>query len=272
MSYNVGFIGLGQMASALAGGFIRSEIVASENVYGFDVSQNACEKFKATYRANVCETPNEVVANADVLFFAVKPQYMLEALEPVKHSLGDDPGRLLCVSIAAGLPISFYEKNLSPKIRFARVMPNTPCLVGEAASGFALNANATSKDGEIVKSLLSTVGIAFELPENQLDAVTGLSGSGPAYGYVAIEALADGGVMAGLPRAVALELAAQTLKGAAEMFLKTKTHPGALKDAVTSPAGTTIAGVAALEERGFRSALIEAVQRATIRSRELGGK
>lgn len=272
MALNVGFIGLGQMASALAGGFIRSGIVLANNVYGYDVSQNACERFHSTFEANVCGSPSDVVENADVLFFAVKPQYMQEALEPVKPALIDEPGKLLCVSIAAGLPISFYEKNLSPQIRIARVMPNTPCLVGEAASAFALNVNATVADGETVKSLLSTVGVAFELPESQLDAVTGLSGSGPAYGYLAIEALADGGVMAGLPRAVALTLAAQTLKGAAEMYLKTKTHPGALKDVVTSPAGTTIAGVAALEERGFRSALIEAVQRATIRSRELGAK
>lgn len=271
MSFKVGFIGLGQMASALAGGFIRSGIVAAEAVYGFDVSRDACEKFSATFKANVCDVPAKVAANVDVLFFAVKPQFMVEALKPVKESLADEPGRILCVSIAAGLPISFYEKNLSPKIRLARVMPNTPCLVGEAASGFALNANATPEDGKTVKNLLSTVGIAFELPEKQLDAVTGLSGSGPAYGYIAIEALADGGVMAGLPRSIALDLAAQTLKGAAEMYLRTKKHPGALKDAVTSPAGTTIAGVAALEERGFRSALIEAVKRATVRSQELGG-
>lgn len=269
---NVGFIGLGQMASALAGGFIRSKIVAPENVYGYDVSQAACDKFASTLKANVCANPAEVVANANVLFFAVKPQYMSGALEPVKATIASSPAKLLCVSIAAGLPIAYFEKALSPEIRLARVMPNTPCLVGEAASGFALNANATSEDGEIVKQLLSTVGVAFELPENQLDAVTGLSGSGPAFVFMAIEALADGGVMAGLPRSVALDLAAQTLKGSAEMYLQTKRHPGALKDAVTSPAGTTIAGVAALEERGFRSALIEAVKRATNRSRELGSK
>ncbi len=270
--FNVGFIGLGQMASALAGGFIRSKIVEADHVFGFDVSQGACEKFASTLKANVCATPADVVANVDVLFFAVKPQYMNGALEPVKAALADAPARLLCVTIAAGLPIQYFENALSPEIRLARVMPNTPCLVGEAASGFALNANATAEDGALVKQLLETVGVAFELPEAQLDAVTGLSGSGPAYVFMAIEALADGGVKAGLPRAVALDLAAQTLKGSAEMYLQTKKHPGALKDAVTSPAGTTIAGVAALEERGFRSALIEAVDRATIRSRELGAK
>lgn len=269
---NVGFIGLGQMASALADGFIRANVVESKNVYGYDVSESACKKFSANLGANVCAAPAEVVENVDVLIFAVKPQFMTVALEPVKEALINAPAKLLCVSIAAGLPISYFEKTLSPEIRLARVMPNTPCLVGQAASGFALNANATLEDAEVVKSLLSTVGIAFELPEVQLDAVTGLSGSGPAYVFMAIEALADGGVMTGLPRSVALELAAQTVKGSAEMFLKTQKHPGALKDAVTSPAGTTIAGVAALEEKGFRFALIEAVRRATIRSRELGGQ
>ena len=211
-SLNVGFIGLGQMASALAGGFIRSKVVEPQRVCGYDVSPEACEKFKKALGANVCSKPAEVVDNADVLFFAVKPQYMSGALEPVKAALADTPDRLLCVSIAAGLPISYFEQALSPKIRLARVMPNTPCLVGEAASGFALNSNATPEDGETVKKLLSTVGVAFALPESQLDTVTGLSGSGPAYVFMAIEALADGGVMAGLPRNVALELAAQTLK------------------------------------------------------------
>ncbi len=271
-SLKVGFIGLGQMASALASGFLRAKIVEAANVYGFDVAEAACTKFAATTKANVCSSPNEVVAQADVLFLAVKPQYMAAALAPVKEALKDDPARLLVVSIAAGLPISYFENALYSEIRLARVMPNTPCLVGQAASGFALNKNASEADSAIVKSFLETVGVAFELPEAQLNAVTGLSGSGPAYVFMAIEALADGGVKMGLPRPIALALAAQTLKGSAEMYLQTKRHPGELKDAVTSPAGTTIAGVAALEERGFRSALIEAVERATIRSQELGSK
>lgn len=268
----VGFIGLGQMASALAAGFLRAGIVDASCLYGFDVSQAASSKFADSIKGNVCSSAEEVVANADVLFFAVKPQYMAGALVPVKKALEKDPTRPLIVSIAAGLPISYFEKALYPTIRLARVMPNTPCLVGQAASGFALNQNATPADGATVKSFLETVGVAFELPESQLDAVTGLSGSGPAYVFMAIEALADGGVKSGLPRQIALTLAAQTIKGAAEMYLQTKRHPGELKDAVTSPAGTTIAGVAALEERGFRSALIEAVERGTIRSRELGSK
>lgn len=268
----IGFIGLGQMASALAAGFLRAELVAPESLLGFDVSDAAAQKFAETTNAVLCANAADVVSGADVVFFAVKPQYMAAALAPVKTAISAAPSSKLFVSIAAGLPISYFETALSPEIRLARVMPNTPCLVGEAASGFALNANTTPEDGAFVKRALETVGVAFELPESQLDAVTGLSGSGPAFVFLALEALADGGVKAGLARPVALELAAQTLKGSAEMYLRTKTHPGALKDAVTSPAGTTIAGVAALEERAFRSALIEAVVRATERSRELGKK
>ncbi len=270
--FNVGFIGLGQMASALATGFLRAGIIESNRVFGYDVSQTAASKFMEATQATTFSSPEEVVVRADVLFLAVKPQYMADALVPVKEAISADPSRPLVVSIAAGLPILYFEQALSKQIRLARVMPNTPCLVGEAASGFALNANATSEDGALVKKFLETVGVAFELPESYLDAVTGLSGSGPAYVFMAIEALADGGVKVGLPRQVALKLAAQTLKGSAEMYLQTKRHPGELKDAVTSPAGTTIAGVAALEERGFRSALIEAVERGTTRSRELGAK
>ncbi len=266
----IGFIGLGQMATALASGFLRAGLVSAERLFGFDVSLDAAARFASTTGATVCADAAETVAKADVVFFAVKPQYMSAALEPVRAALSDAPSSKLLVSIAAGLPISYFESALFPEIRLVRVMPNTPALVGAGAAGFARSQNATPEDGAVVGALLRSVGSAFELAESQLDAVTGLSGSGPAFVYLALEALADGGVKAGLPRPIALELAAQTLKGGAEMYLQTRKHPGELKDAVTSPAGTTIAGVAALEERGFRSALIEAVDRATARSRELG--
>ena len=268
----IGFIGLGQMATALASGFLRAGLVSAERLFGFDVSSDAAARFASTPGAPVCADAAETVAQANVVFFAVKPQYMSAALEPVRAALSAAPSSKLLVSIAAGLPISYFESALFPEIRLVRVMPNTPALVGAGAAGFARSQNATSEDGAVVGELLRSVGSAFELAESQLDAVTGLSGSGPAFVYHALEALADGGVKAGLPRPIALELAAQTLKGGAEMYLQTRKHPGELKDAVTSPAGTTIAGVAALEERGFRSALIEAVDRATKRSRELGAR
>ena len=260
------------MATALASGFLRAGLVSPERLFGFDVSSDAASRFASTTGATVCADAAETVARADVVFFAVKPQYMSAALEPVRAALSDAPSSKLLVSIAAGLPISYFESALFPEIRLVRVMPNTPALVGAGAAGFARSQNATPEDGAVVGELLRSVGSAFELAESQLDAVTGLSGSGPAFVYLALEALADGGVKAGLPRPIALELAAQTLKGSAEMYLQTRKHPGELKDAVTSPAGTTIAGVAALEERGFRSALIEAVDRATQRSRELGAR
>lgn len=153
----------------------------------------------------------------------------------------------LIISIAAGVTLATLESAL-PGHRVIRVMPNTPCLVGEAASAFSLGKHATDADRTLVKTLLDAVGLSMEVPETLLDAVTGLSGSGPAYVFQFIEALSDGGVMAGLPRNVAMQLAAQTVKGAAEMVLRTGKHPGELKDGVTSPGGTTIAGVEALEK------------------------
>ena len=269
-SLKIAFIGLGQMATALASGFVRANVVNPENIYGFDVAHDSAAKFADTIGASTFDSPAKAIENASVVVFAVKPQHMGGALSPIRDAIANEPGKALFISIAAGLPISYFENALGKSIRLARVMPNTPCLVGEGASGFALNESVKPEDGAIVKTLLETSGLAYELPETLLDAVTGLSGSAPAYVFMAIEALADGGVKAGLPRAIALDLAAQTLKGGAEMYLKTKRHPGALKDSVTSPAGTTIAGVAALEARGFRSALIEAVVVGAERSRELG--
>ena len=176
----------------------------------------------------------------------------------------------LVVSIAAGVTLTTMESALPDGVRVIRVMPNLNALVGQLAAGFCCGKHATRKDSELVKSLLGTVGRAEEVPEKLMDAVTGLSGSGPAFGYMMVEALADGGVRAGLPRPTAMVLAAQTLKGAAEMVLTTGKHPGELKDQVCSPGGTTIAGVEALEKAGFRSAAIGAVTAAAARAAELG--
>jgi pyrroline-5-carboxylate reductase len=175
----------------------------------------------------------------------------------------------LIVSIAAGISLKTLADGLGSGCRIIRVMPNTPCLVGCGASAYSRGPHATEQDAQLVQRLLSNVGTAVEVPEKLLDAVTGLSGSGPAYVYQIIEALSDGGVRMGLPRETATRLAAQTVLGAAQMVLSTGQHPGALKDAVTSPGGTTIAGLHALERGGLRGTLMDAVEAATQRAKEL---
>lgn len=263
----VGFVGSGKMATALARGLISSGFVSADAVVASDVYPAARESFQTDTGARVVESNEEVVAGSDVVVLAVKPQQMAGVLDGLSTLLED---RHLVISIAAGLPLSFYESKLGTSRRIIRVMPNTPCLVGETAAGFSVGASATADDASLVASMLETVGVAVQVDEKLLDAVTGLSGSGPAYVYQIIEALSDGGVRVGLPRDVATKLAAQTLLGAAKMVLETGQHPGALKDAVTSPGGTTIAGVHALERGGLRATLMNAVEAATNRSKELG--
>jgi pyrroline-5-carboxylate reductase len=214
-------------------------------------------------------TNAEVVQACDTLVLAVKPQVMAAVLAEVKPHIA---ARHVVVSIAAGVTLKTLADGLGDKTRLVRVMPNTPCLVGASAAGFAPGSTATPEDVVLVGRLFGAVGKAFAVPEPLLDAVTGLSGSGPAFVYVMIEALADGGVRVGLPRDVAQALAAQTVLGAAKMVLETGQHPAALKDAVASPGGTTIAGLHALERAGLRAALMDAVEAATRRSLELGRK
>ncbi len=262
----IGFIGAGQMASALAAGFLRARLVEGGQISAADPSSAAVEAFCKNVSGAAGLSDNAAVAKGvDVLFLATKPQHLAAA---VTNLAADAAGKLV-ISIAAGITLKTLDAAL-PKSRLVRVMPNTPCLVGESASGYSLGPRATEADGALVKQLLESVGRAFVVDEKLLDAVTGLSGSGPAFVYVAIEALSDAGVRMGLPRDVALQLAAQTVRGAATMVLETGEHPGVLKDRVTSPGGTTIAGLAALESGGFRGTLIAAVEAATRRSIELG--
>jgi pyrroline-5-carboxylate reductase len=222
-----------------------------------------------------------VLAAADVLVLAVKPGDALTALKSLSAGQMESTMRWawksgapgdskLLLSIVAGMPIAALEAAAGDRLRVVRVMPNTPALVLQGASGFALGSNATPADAEVARRIFGSVGIAVQVKEALLDAVTGLSGSGPAYVYTIVEALADGGVLMGLPRALALQLAAQTVAGAAQMVLQAGEHPAALRDQVASPGGTTIAGIEALEKAGLRSALISAVRAATERSMELG--
>ncbi len=264
---NLGVIGCGKMGTALVGGAIRSGAVAAANVIGVDPYQGARDHFANTTGARV-STEISALAECGVILLCTKPLDVRSALNEVSQSSAGSP--LLVISIAAGITISALELAAAGHIRVIRAMPNTPALVGKGAAAFCLGSQATAEDAETARLLLEAVGLAVAVPERLMDVVTGLSGSGPAYVYLMIEALADGGVSAGLPRADALRLAAQTVLGAAAMVLETGEHPAVLKDMVTSPGGTTIAGLAELERRGLRSALIEAVGAATRRAVELG--
>lgn len=263
----IGFIGAGRMATALARGLIQAGVTGPEGIVAADPSPAAAEAFRAASGGRVVEGNLAVVEASEVVFLAVKPQQMAEVLGELR---GQVNARHLVVSIAAGVRLELLARHLGAGPRLVRVMPNTPCLVGQSASGYALGPGTTPADARLVEQLLTAVGTAHAVDEKLLDAVTGLSGSGPAFVYVLIEALADGGVRMGLPREVALALAAQTVRGSAEMVLATGEHPAVLKDRVASPGGTTIAGLKALEEHGFRAALLAAVEAATRRSIELG--
>jgi pyrroline-5-carboxylate reductase len=264
----VGFLGAGKMATALARGWLAAGLVRPDRMLASDPLPQARQAFTRETGLQALDNNREVVSGSDLLVLAVKPQTMTDLLAEIAADLGP---RHLVVSIAAGIPLRQLAQGLGPDRRLIRVMPNTPCLVGASASGYAPGDAATAEDAALVERLLNAVGRAFRLPESLLDAVTGLSGSGPAFVYVMIEALSDGGVRVGLPRDVATVLAAQTVFGAAKMLLETGAHPGVLKDMVTSPGGTTIAGLHALERGGLRAALMDAVQAATLRSAELGG-
>ena len=255
------------MATALAQGFLAQGLTTKDSIVAGEPYAAAADDFARRTGCHTTKDNTEVVAGADVLFLAVKPQQVPDVLAGLK---GRWRAEQLVISIAAGVRLSTLADLVGAGPRLVRVMPNTPCLVGKSASAYALGATASPADAELVAKLMGAVGRAWQVPESQLDAVTGLSGSGPAFVYVMIEALSDGGVRMGLPRELATALAAQTVLGAAEMVLETGDHPGVLKDQVTSPGGTTIAGLAALESGGLRSALISAVEAATRRSQELG--
>lgn len=263
----LGFLGAGKMATALARGWIDAGLTTADRVLASDPVPAARDAFTAATGSRATGNNREVVQASELLVLAVKPQSMAALLAEVRPLLTE---RHLIVSIAAGITLRQLAEGLGPGRRLIRVMPNTPALVAASAAGYSPGEAATDADCARVGRLLNAVGKAFRVPEHLLDAVTGLSGSGPAFVYVMIEALSDGGVRVGLPRDVATALAAQTVLGSAKMVLETGLHPGALKDQVTSPGGTTIAGLHALERGGLRAALIDAVEAAARRATELG--
>jgi len=263
----IGFIGAGKMASALAAGFVKQGKLKPENLIASDPFPQARDAFAEATGGKTTESNTEVAAASDLIFLAVKPDKVEDALSMI-HPYWREAQ--LLISIAAGISLDQMATHLPAGARIIRVMPNTPALVGASASGFSLGEYASESDAELTASLLSAIGIARQVPEKLLDAVTGLSGSGPAYVYQFIEALSDGGVSAGLPRDMATQLAAQTVLGAAKMVLETGSHPGVLKDMVTSPGGTTIDGVHELEKGAMRATVMNAVRAAAAKSRKLG--
>jgi len=268
LEHRIGLIGAGQMAAALARGMVDAELVAAERLLASDPREEARCAFAEATGGKTTANNAEVAAASDVLLLAVKPHQIAGVCREIGPGLASET---LVVSIAAGVRLATLSESLGGHGRLVRVMPNTPCLVGQGACGFCRGEEATPEDAALVDQLLSAVGIAFELDEKLLDAVTGLSGSGPAFVYLILEALSDGGVLMGLPRNVATALAAQTVLGAAAMVRQTGEHPAVLKDRVASPGGTTIVGLQSLELDAVRGAIINAVEAAALRSEELGG-
>jgi len=264
---NIGFLGAGKMAAALARGFLSAGLVKPAQILAGDPAAAARTAFAKATAAKTTQSNVEVANFASLLVIAVKPGCVNDLLSEIR---GRVTSRHLVVSIAAGVTIAQLERGLGDGARVIRVMPNTAALVGASASAYSRGKLAAPEDGVLTERLFGSVGIVVELRESLLDAVTGLSGSGPAYACVIIEALGDGGVAAGLPRDVATKLAAQTLLGGARLVLETGLHPGALKDMVTSPGGTTIEGLHELEKGKIRAVLMSAVRAATEKSKKLG--
>jgi len=267
MVKKIGFIGAGNMAEALMKGVMSTGLYSAGEIVASEIYETRRKYVSDTLKVDVYDNNEKVVKESKFIVLSVKPQNVGEVLGSLKGCLTKDH---LVMSIAAGVTLETLES--SAPCRFVRVMPNQPCMVLASASAFSRGSKATDKDCAAVDKVLKAVGISYEVKEDLLDAVTGLSGSGPAYAYMIIDALSDGGVLMGLPRDISTKLAAQTLLGAAKTILETGEQPGKMKDIICSPGGTTIEAVKMLEIFGLRAALINAVETATNKSKELGKK
>lgn len=263
----IAFLGTGNMAEAIIKGLLRGGTARAEQISTTFRRQERMADFLKSYPVRASMDNAAAARDADIVVLSVKPQAMGKLLDQIAPSVNH---RQLVISIAAGVPIAALERKLGAGARIVRTMPNTPSLVGLGACALAPGEHATPADLETAAGIFQAVGITTVVEESLLDAVTGLSGSGPAYIFLVIEALSDAGVKVGLPRYTALKLAAQTVLGSAQLLIETNQHPGHLKDQVTSPGGTAIAGLATLEAGGLRTCLINAVEAATRRARELG--
>lgn len=263
----VGFIGAGNMAEALIKSMIQGKLIKPSNIVASDVNTERGQELKERYKIKFLEDNKELVNKVDFVVYAVKPFMMEQILSEVFDFVKSGQ---VHISVAAGISLGFIEMNLPGGTPVVRVMPNTPCLVGAGASAYSIGKAIVPDQEEIVKKMLDCTGVSVKVEEHLINAVTGLSGSGPAYVFLIIEALADAGVKAGLQRDVAVTLAAQTLFGSAKMVLDSNEHPASLKDKVTTPGGTTIAGLHVLEKGALRGVLMDAVLAAAERAGELG--
>lgn len=267
LTNKLGVIGGGRMAEALINGVLSAKHYRPDHIRVADPDMGRLDHLKTRYGVQVGASNQDVVSQSDVVVLAVKPQVMVDALRGIRDLLT----RQLIISVAAGVTITQITKECGSQRRVIRAMPNTPAMVGEGITALAIGPNVEAEAAECAAAIFRSVGRVVTIQESLMDAVTGLSGSGPAYVFLMIEAMSDGGVKMGLPRETASLLAAQTVLGAARMVLETGQHPARLKDQVASPGGTTIAGLHRLEQGGFRAVLIDAIESATKRSQELGG-
>jgi pyrroline-5-carboxylate reductase len=261
----IGFIGAGNMGGAIIGGIIKANICSPSQIIAADKNEHALNNLKSEFKIKTT-TDNIAAAQSDILFLAVKPQFLYDVIEQIKNDVSNET---IIVSIAAGQSVEKIEKAFSREIKLVRVMPNTPALVGESMSALTPNKNISEKDLTEIKTIFESFGKAEIVSENLMDAVTAVSGSSPAYIFMLIEAMADAAVNAGMPRNQSYTFAAQAVLGSAKMVLDTGMHPGALKDMVCSPAGTTIEAVKVLEEKGFRAAVIDAMDTCVKKSRSM---
>lgn len=260
----IGFLGAGAMGGAILTGAVKAGVLDPKDIYVYDVSEKILEKY-AAMGCNICADNQDMGKKSDIVMLAVKPQYAAPALA----SLGNTVDGKAVISIMAGATTQRIRSMIEGNIRVLRCMPNTPALVNAGAFALCNETDLTAEEKAFAEKLFTSIGIVEWLSEKLIDTACGLSGSGPAFVALFIEALADGGVLEGLPRPTAYRLAAQTVMGTAKLIMDTGMHPGQVKDMVSSPGGTTITGCQVLEEMGFRAAAIDAVQAATNKSRQL---
>jgi len=263
----IGIIGTGNMGEALIDGLIHSRSSVPENIICSDIRSDKLKLARENYGITSKTNNTDVVKLSDIIIYAIKPQIMTKILKETNDYL--DSSKII-ISIAAGVPLSYIESCLNKELRLIRVMPNIAASVKEGASAIAPGSHVLKNDLQVAKAIFDSVGKSVIIEESLMDAITGLSGSGPAYIFLIVDALADAGVKMGLARDDSLFLSSQTVLGAAKLLIETKEHPGQLKDKVTSPGGTAIAGLHTLEQGGLRTTLINAVEAATNRAKELG--